>query len=257
MEQGMPEKGEIVVCKVTKILNYGVFAKLLEYGDLNGFVHVSQVSSGWVKNIRNVVKENQIRAAQAIRVDRVSGQIDMSFTKVSAGAQRAKIESWNQLKRTQRLLEVFAKDQEAKQDDVWREIAEPLIEEHGSLPEAFSKIALERENALECIGKKWRKPFLELVGKNVEVPRKTVRGTIKVGITKPNGAEAIRGALIAARDSEKKAEVGLSYKGSGAWSLKVTSHDYKEAEKAMRSIVQRAEEQMQKAGGRVSFEKLG
>ncbi|RLG70219.1 MAG: translation initiation factor IF-2 subunit alpha, partial [Candidatus Iainarchaeum archaeon] len=77
-----PEIGEIVVVKVKKILSYGVFVELLEYDGLTGFVHISEVASSWVKNIRNFVKENQIRAAKVLKVIPEKEQVDLSFEKV-------------------------------------------------------------------------------------------------------------------------------------------------------------------------------
>ena len=85
MGQKLPVIGEIVVVKVLRVLDYGAFVELLEYGNAKGFVHVSQIASRWVKNIRNFVKENQVRAAQVLSIDQSKGQIDLSLTKVSPG----------------------------------------------------------------------------------------------------------------------------------------------------------------------------
>ena len=88
-----PEQGEIVIGRISKVLGYGVFLDLLDYEGLQGFVHISNVSSSWVKNIRNFVKEGQIRAGKVVSVDSSKNQVDVSFTKVSANIQRAKIEA--------------------------------------------------------------------------------------------------------------------------------------------------------------------
>jgi len=53
-EQGssMPEPGEIVVCTVREITSHGIYVNLDQYGGMNGFLHVSEISTGWVRNIR-------------------------------------------------------------------------------------------------------------------------------------------------------------------------------------------------------------
>ncbi|MEM4326555.1 MAG: S1 RNA-binding domain-containing protein [Candidatus Diapherotrites archaeon] len=94
----LPEQGEIVIGKITKVLDYGVFLELLEYEGVQGFVHISNVSSSWIKNIRNFVKEGQIRAGKVIAIDEKKNQIDISFTKVPPNAQREKIEEYRQTK---------------------------------------------------------------------------------------------------------------------------------------------------------------
>ena len=141
MENELPESNEIVVVRIKKVLDYGVFVELLEYGDIKGFVHISQVASGWVKNIRNFVKENQIRSAQVLSIDRNSNQIDLSLNKVSSGVQRRKIEDYNRLVRAKKLIEVLAKSKKASFDEVWEKTAELLLEEYDSLNEAFNEIA--------------------------------------------------------------------------------------------------------------------
>ena len=48
--QEWPDEGELIVGTVYKVLNYGAFAKLEEYQGKEAFIHISEVSSGWVKN---------------------------------------------------------------------------------------------------------------------------------------------------------------------------------------------------------------
>src|SRR3989338_5941807 len=106
----LPELNEYVVCKVTKILDYGVFADLVEYQGYSGFVHISQVASGWIKNIRNFAKENEVRVAKVLHVDEEKKQIDLSFTKVSTSDERARLDAWKKMKRAQKLVEIIAKE---------------------------------------------------------------------------------------------------------------------------------------------------
>jgi len=106
--ENLPEPGEIIIGRIFKVLDYGVFMELLEYEGLQGFVHISNVSSSWIKNIRNFVKEGQIRAGKVINIDRSKRQVDISLTKVSANAQREKIEEYKQGKRSQKLVELLA-----------------------------------------------------------------------------------------------------------------------------------------------------
>ena len=44
-----PEEGELVVCTVQSVKNFGAFVSLDEYGSREGFIHVSEIATGWVK----------------------------------------------------------------------------------------------------------------------------------------------------------------------------------------------------------------
>jgi len=243
----LPEPGDIVVVKIKKVLDYGVFADLIEFEGQSGFIHISQVASSWIKNIRNFVKEGQIRAAKVIKIDKEKDQIDLSLTKVSSSLQRLKIEEWKQGKRTQKLIELLAKENNKSFDEAWKEVAEPLLENYDSLYQAFEEIVLQGESAAKGVGKKWLKPLLEMVQKNIEIPKRVVRGVIELHSSKPKGAEKIKNALIKARDSVK-GDVEIFYKGSGKFLVKSTYTDYKKAEKNLRAVCEKAVALIKKDG---------
>ena len=250
-----PEINELVVIKVTKVLPYGAFVELLEYNNLQGFIHISQVASRWVKNIRNYVRPNQIRAAQVIHINKDKHQIDLSLTKVSGGQERAKIEEWELSKRTHKLLEVFAKQQKIPFKEVWAEIAEPLLERYDNLMDAFQDALLEGESALKGIPKKYTKPLLEMLEKSIEIPKKRVRGVLKIRCYSPDALNAIKKALTAGLKEAKEAEVTINYAGGGKYVITSTAYDYKTAERDLKAVSEKATAEIKKAKGTVSFEK--
>ena len=79
MRKEWPDEGDLVVATVHKVLNYGAFAKLEEYPGKEAFIHISEVSSGWVKNIRDYVRENQKIVAKVLRVNPRKGHVDVSL----------------------------------------------------------------------------------------------------------------------------------------------------------------------------------
>lgn len=85
-----PEEGELVVATVKKVRDYGAFVRLEEYKGKEGFIHISEVSSGWVKNIRDFVKENQKIVARVVRVNPVKGQVDLSLKGIREDQKRKK-----------------------------------------------------------------------------------------------------------------------------------------------------------------------
>ena len=54
--QEWPDEGELIIGTVYKVLNYGAFAKLEEYHGKEAFIHISEVSSGWVKKYQRPCK---------------------------------------------------------------------------------------------------------------------------------------------------------------------------------------------------------
>ncbi|MBI4210632.1 MAG: S1 RNA-binding domain-containing protein [Candidatus Diapherotrites archaeon] len=255
MSDDFPEHGEIVIGRISKVLDYGVFVELLEYEGLQGFVHISNVSSSWVKNIRNFVKEGQIRAGKVIGLDRHKKQVDISLTKISPNAQRSKIEEYKQGKRAQKLIEMLAQKVGGSPESAWSEVAEPLLQKYDSLYGAFQKLLVDGEPAAGDVPKKWVGPLIELVESNFEMPEKAVRGRLSVSVAGPEGVEGVKKSLAAGQRKGGK-KVQIFYEGSGMYAVKVTSVDYKSAEKVLKAVSDEVISAALSFGGKAGFEKV-
>lgn len=255
----LPEIGEIVLGKIARIMDYGVIVELIEYPGVQGFVHISNVASGWVKNIRNFVKEDQIRVAEVMNINQQKEQIDLSFTKVSPTVEKQKLEEYRQTKRSQKLIELMATELKISPDAAWDAIGKPLSDNYESLYHAFQEILVNGADAAKGVDKKYHKVLLSLVEKNVETPIRTVKGILVLRSNQADGIFAIKNALIKARDSVKPKEMqvkaSLSYLGSGKFLVKVESQTIKLAEKALKQVADIAMEQMKQAKGSAEFSK--
>ncbi len=246
-----PQRDDLVVVKVGQILAYGVFIEMLEYNNLKGFVHISNVSSSWVKNIRNFVKPNQVRVAKVLNVDLDKKQIDLSFAGVSSSRERQKINDFRQFNREEKLIDLLAKQSGKKFDEVWQEVAEPLSSEYGSLLDAFEKIALG-EDISNIVGKKWVDQLKELVEKNVVVSKKTLRGKIILHSMDSNGVDVVKNVLKEA-ESVKGCEV--AYVGSGNYSIFCSSYTFKAAEKILGKAINAAETKAKELDAQLEFKR--
>ncbi|MEM0359937.1 MAG: S1 RNA-binding domain-containing protein [Candidatus Diapherotrites archaeon] len=250
-----PDVGEIVVVRVSKVLDYGAFVELVEYDNKPGFVHISQVASRWVKNIRNYVKENETRVAQVLSIDKNNNQIDLSLAKVSQQMARQKLESWKQSKRAKKMLELLAKNQKKTFEEAWKAVAEPLLERHESLFEAFQEIAAKGRIAAEGVPENWVNPLVELVQKNISVPLKTLKGTISIKSEAPDAVEKIKLAFSNGLLKAKEAKVEAYYRGGGCYEVLATAMDFKTAERELNAVAEAIVSEIEKFKGKAEFTK--
>ena len=244
----LPEVNQIVICKIKKILPYGVIVELPEFNNAQGFVHISNVASSWVKNIRNFLKENQIKAGEVIKIDEQKKQIDVAFNKVSTSEEKNKLNDWRFDKRNKKLIEIIGKRVGFDFKKAWTEIALPLIEKHESLMKGFEIIRIEGKKALpEKINANYHDALIEEINKVIPLPLKTVKGTLTLNSNEPNGIEIIREALISAEKAGKE-NTEIYYLGSNKFIMKATSLDFKEAEKKLRAMEASATEIIRKKG---------
>ncbi|MFA5125510.1 MAG: S1 RNA-binding domain-containing protein [archaeon] len=247
----LPARDDFVVVKVTQILDYGAFVELLEYKNIRGFVHISNVASSWVKNIRNFVKMNQVRVAKVLNVDTVKGQIDLSFAGVNPMKERQVLTQFKQINREEKLIEILAKMVNKPFNDVWLAVAEPLNQEHGSLYEAFEKIALGYDPS-PLLEKEWVAPVKELVDKNIVVSKKELSGGLKISSLSSNGLEDIK-QIITEIESFKGCVV--IYSGGGTYKVSCAGLTFKDADKTLSSAIVSAEKKAKKIGVSFVFKK--
>src|SRR2546422_11694235 len=109
-EQGsMPEPGEIVVCTVREITSHGIYVNLDQYGGMNGFLHVSEISTGWVRNIERVARPQQRLVLKVIRAERTRKEIDLSLRKATNEEGRAKVIEWKRAGKSQTIMNAVRK----------------------------------------------------------------------------------------------------------------------------------------------------
>src|SRR5438445_450446 len=99
-----PDEGELVVCTVANVKNFGAFVTLDEYESKEGFIHIAEVSSGWIKYIRDYVREGQKVVCKVLKVDPEKGHIDLSLKAVNEHQRREKIQEGKNEQKAENLL---------------------------------------------------------------------------------------------------------------------------------------------------------
>ena len=82
--------GDLVTGKVTKLASFGAFVGLNH--DIDGLVHISQVSEDRVDKIKNVLKAGQDVTARVIKIDKGDRRIGLSIKAANYSAEQLKAE---------------------------------------------------------------------------------------------------------------------------------------------------------------------
>ncbi|MFB6131537.1 MAG: translation initiation factor IF-2 subunit alpha [Salinigranum sp.] len=253
---GWPEKGELVVGKVDEIADFGVFIDLQEYEEKRGLVHISEVASGWIKNIRDHVREGQTVVAKVLDVNESSQQIDLSLKDVNEHQRKEKIQEWkNEQKADKWMTLAFGED---VSDEQYGAVANALLAEFESLYDAFEQAAIHGSEALADadLDDEEVADIVETARENVSVPYVTVTGYVDLRCPDSDGVDALKEALKAAEGNgelPEEIELSVTYVGSPEYRVKVRAPDYKSAESALTDSVGRAREVIEGVGGSAEF----
>jgi len=249
-----PEAGDLVMATVENVTDYGAYVKLDEFGK-RGLLHVSEISSSWIRNIRDFVRENQKLVLKVLRVDTEKGHIDLSLRRVTKREKIEKIKSWKTERKAEALLRGVAEKLGMSADEVYEQ-AGKVVDEHFGLYEGFEKAAFEGVEALTAIGvsEAVAKAFAEVAAERIRVKLVKVKGTLEIRCMKPNGVRVIQEAFLEAKaEKPKDADVRFYVVAAPKYSVEVSAENYKRAEDVFQRVSQRVVDNVVAAGGKGSF----
>ena len=251
MKHRWPQEGDLVVATVHKVLNYGAFAKLEEYPGEEAFIHISEVSAGWVKNIRDYVRENQKIVARVLRVKPKKRHVGVSMKRIREDQRTRKIQQWKIEQKAEKLLEFAAKSINKDLNAAYEEVGYEMIDEFGDLYGAFEISAEEGKDSLieRGMDEKWAAAITDVAKKNISPPEVQITGYVDITSYAPDGVQIIRNAL----NSINKDDVSVQCVGAPRYRLLVKSSDYITAETILKDAADKAIEIVLEAGGEGEF----
>ncbi|WP_135828751.1 translation initiation factor IF-2 subunit alpha [Halorussus halobius] len=253
---GWPDPGELVVGKIDEIEDFGVFVDLSEYEDKRGLVHVSEVASGWIKNIRDHVSEGQTVVAKVLEVDEDSQQIDLSLKDVNDHQRSDKIQDWKNEQKADNWMELaFGEDLD---DETYTRVANEMLASFGGLYGGFEQAAIHGPEALDetDLDDEETERIVETARENVSVPYVTVTGYVDLESAASGGVDDIKEALQAAEgngDIPDEVELDVTYVGAPEYRIRVRAPNYKTAESQLEESAARAEDAIESVGGSGQF----
>lgn len=252
-----PDEGELVVGTITTVQGFGAFVSLDEYPNKEGFIHISEIATGWVKRIRNFVREKQKVVCKVVHVDAQKKHIDLSLKKVNDHQRREKIQDWKNASKAARLFQMVAQAVGKTEDQCYDEFGDALIKKYGTMYAAFEECAYD-PHTLEKDGfsGEWLKKFEEVAKNNIAIPFVEIKGLLLLTSFLPDGINHIKEALMAAEKSEfDDVTIDIKYIGAPRYMIKIKAPDYKIAETQMKKAVDRAAAYMTKMKGEAEFQR--
>jgi translation initiation factor 2 subunit 1 len=247
----MPEEDELVLCTVTKIHFNSVFAKLDEY-DKTGMIHISEISPGRIRNIRDYVVEGKKVICKVLRIDKVKGHIDLSLRRVNEGQRRRKNEEIKSEQRAEKIIEGLAKQLNLDLNVVYEEVAGNVFKKYEYIHQSFKDV-VEKDLDLINLGikKNIAEALTKIIKEKIKPPSVQIKGELKITLYDPNGVEIVKQALSKAKNKD----IIINYKGAGKYNIIVTAPDYKQAEKILKQKTESVIKFVEKKKGVVSFER--
>jgi translation initiation factor 2 subunit 1 len=201
----LPEIGELVIATITKIGDHGAYVTLDEYERIQGFLHVSEIAPGWVRNISKYVKENEKVVAIVKKVREGRGEIDLSLKHISKDQKKKKLLDVKRHEKGKSIIKNIQKKASLSDAEI-EKIEDKIFSKYDSVYDAVIDIAtngIQVFNDLDMPEKTLA--VIEAISSNLKLPSVEIRGILEITDFSPNGIENIKKILRSFEKKDQKA----------------------------------------------------
>lgn len=247
-----PEVGDYVVCNVTNVMDFGAYVELEEYKNREGFIHISEIKAGWVKYVRDYIREGQKVVCKVLNTDTTRGHIDLSLKDVNEHQKRTKVQLWKNEQKAERWLEISAENAGFGGEDI-EELFFFLASRFGSTYSAFEEAAVSGGSIFDDMGidPKMIDSIVNVARENIKDAFVEIAGYVDITTNAPDGIDKIKASLQAAHSavSEEGIHIEIHYIGAPRYRIKVVAPDYKKAEAVLKKVSSVAIAKISESGG--------
>ncbi|MCX8203280.1 MAG: S1 RNA-binding domain-containing protein [Nitrososphaeria archaeon] len=237
-KEGFPREGELVVATVKRVERHGAIVALEEYDGLDAFVHVSEISLKWVRNITDYLRVGQRAVLKVIRSNPETLQVDVSLRRVSNKEREEKMIEWSRKVKAARLIEAVAKETNTPMHVVEQGLVQPLRERGINVYSFLEELAMgEPLPGWIKVPEAFAAKLAEKCARDLKRPVHVAKAVVKPS-SRRGGVDAIRRAVEEAISVDPRS-VRITVIGSPRFFVRVEGRSPEEAESRLRACVER------------------
>jgi len=249
----LPELGEIVIVTVKEVTGHGAYVTLDEYDNLTAFLHISEIATGWIRNIERYVKAKQKTVLKVIRVNPTRSEVDLSLKQVTGEEKKAKVMEVKKDEKGANFMDVIKTNLGYDQSSI-KEIEEKISQKYDFIYDAFEAVAIKGPEVLSTLDLKPEViEAIELESKKIQIPHIEVRAVLDITVRKGDGIDTIKNILGSVDGSKNNSKIDITYIGAPKYRITVTAENFKIAEKALNHAIEKIKTNIEKNAGTFRF----
>ncbi|MEM3495087.1 MAG: S1 RNA-binding domain-containing protein [Nitrososphaerota archaeon] len=255
IEKDAPSIGEVVVGVVKGVERFGAYVELIDYPGWEGFVHISEISLKWIRNIRDYLREGQKEVFKILRTNPHLHQVDLSLRRVEKNERDQKILELKRKQKVQRVLNLLSERTSMSREELSKVIIEPARERGLQLYDVFLDM-VENNSVPEWLKLEGNliNKLIELVKQEIKMKKVSVKKDLVLICRKGDGVEHIRRAIEEALKIVGRGEsASITTKGSPRYLLRVEADTEEKAVELLRQIADKCIGIIRECGGEGSL----
>lgn len=198
-EQKYPEVDDLVMVSVKSISEMGAYVSLLEYGDIEGMILLSELSRRRIRSIPKLIRVGRQEVVVVLRVDKEKGYIDLSKRRVSGEDIIKFEEKYTKSKTVHSIMRHVAETTNVKLETLYEKWGWPLYKAYGHAYEAFKLAISDPVSAFKSvqIDDETKEVLLSIVKRRLTPQPIRFRADVEITCFSYDGIDAIKDAIRA------------------------------------------------------------
>lgn len=233
---------------ITDVDQNSAYAELLEYEDVKGLIHISEVSRSWVQDVSKELSEGERTVAQVIDAD--DDPVDLSLKRVNDSQKKEAMNRWNKEKKADKFVEALADKLGEDKNDLYEDVVFPMQREFGSSFQGFEIAVGEEEKLQELFDEEVVEAIQEVSRENIDLKQEKLEGELEVSFSQGDGIDRIHETFESLEDGIEIKYISAPNYGITAW-----GRNSRLAKKRMEEATSRIQEKVEELGGEFEFSK--
>lgn len=249
----IPEAGDIVIVTVKEITGHGAYVSLDEYGNMTGFLHISEIATGWIRNIERYIKPKQKAVLKVIRVDKKRAEVDLSLKQVSGEERKSKLIEVKRNEKATAFMEMVKVKANLSDNEI-DEMEDKILQKYDSVYDFFETVAKKGIDSVRNLELSLEvTKAIDDESNKIKVPHVEIRDILEISSRDPQGIEVIKNILSPLEATKSNVQVTINYIGAPKYRVTVQAENFKQAEKTMNGIMEKAKSSIEKFHGSFNF----
>jgi translation initiation factor 2 subunit 1 len=251
--QRLPDEGEIMIVTLRQVTRHRAYVRLDEYINMTSFLHISEIATGWIRNIERYVRPKQKAVLKVIMVNKIRGEVDTSLKQVLAEECKSKLIV---LKKNDKAATFFhfVKSKLKLTDQQVQEIEDRVFQKYDYVYDAFEAVSRKGLDAIRSMDLSPEiENAIEEASGRIPIPLLELGGIMEIKSKKPDGIEITNNMLANAEGNKGSGSSTIKYIGAPRCRIVVTAENFKAAEKFMNNTFEKMRASIEKQHGTFNF----
>jgi len=249
--KGLPEWSEFVLVTVERITPYAAWCKLVEYPDVEGMIHVSEVAGKWIHDIRDFVKIKKQYVTKVVKIDYQRNSVNLSLKRVTERDEKEKMNAFKREQRVEKMFELAAKSLGKSLDQAYDEVGFLLQEKFGELSDAFEEARKSKDVLIKKgIPAEWTDAIAKIAEENFQEKEFKIKADLELKSYAKDGLERIKEIL---NNLAERTGAEVNYISAPKYEVVIRGKDPKALEKKLVQELEAAVKSIEKFDGEGSF----